>query len=96
MTEEEIDAVGHGRRPDFSDPAVAAAHDVTVALVHRREVDEATLEHAREALGERGLVEVVTLAGFYQMISGILNAFEPPPPDGDFEVLGPPTKGARP
>lgn len=96
VTEEEIDAVGHGRRPDFSDPAVAAAHDVTVALVHRREVDEATLEHAREALGERGLVEVVTLAGFYQMISGILNAFEPPPPDGDFDVVGPPTKGARP
>lgn len=91
----EIDAIGHGRRPEFDDPAVAAAHDVAVELVHRRRVDDATLERARDALGERGLVEVVTLVGFYQMISGVLTAFEPPPPDGDLEVVGPPTSGAR-
>lgn len=95
VTEEEIDAIGHGRRPEFADPAVAAAHDVAVALVHRRAVDDETLERARETLGERGLVEVVTLAGFYQLISGVLTTFEPPPPDGDFEVVGPPTSGAR-
>lgn len=92
----EIDAIGHGLRPDFQDAAVAAAHDVAVELVHRREVTDETLEQARTTLGERGLVEVITLAGFYQLISGLLNTFEPPPPDGDFEVVGPPTKGARP
>lgn len=96
VREEEIEAIGHGRRPEFSDPAVAAAHDVAVALVHQREVEDETLERAREALGERGLVEVVTLVGFYQLISGILEAFDPPPPDGDFEVVGPPTSGALP
>ena len=96
VSEEIIDAIGHGRRPDFDDPAVGAAHDVAVELVHHRKVEDATLERAREALGERGLVEVVTLTGFYQMISGVLTAFEPPPPDGDFEVEGPPTSGARP
>ena len=90
-----IDAIGHGRRPDFEDPAMGAAHDVAVELVHARKVEDTTLERAREALGERGLVEVVTLVGFYQMISGVLTAFEPPPPDGDFEVVGPPTSGAR-
>jgi len=94
ISDGEIDAVGHGIRPEFSNEAVAAAHDVAVALVHRREVEDETLERARGALGERGLVEVVTLVGFYQLISGVLTTFEPPPPSGDFDVVGPPTKGA--
>ena len=96
VTDAQIEAIGHGLPPDFDDPAVAAAHDVAVGLVHHREVDDATLERARGALGERGLVEVVTLVGFYQLVSGILTTFEPPPPSGDFVVVGPPTKGARP
>lgn len=95
ISEAEIDAIGHGKRPDFADDAVAAAHDVAVGLVHRRHVDDETIERARRDLGERGLVEVVTLVGFYQLISGVLTTFEPPPPADDLEVVGPPTHGAR-
>ncbi|MGH0029370.1 MAG: carboxymuconolactone decarboxylase family protein [Myxococcota bacterium] len=94
--EETIDAIGHGRRPALDDPAQAAAHDVAAALVHRRAVDDETLERARSALGERALVELVTLVGFYQLVSGVLNAFEPPPPSGDLPVVGPPTRGPNP
>lgn len=96
VSEAAIDAIGHGKRPDFADEAVAAAHDVAVALVHRRELDDETLARARSALGERELVEVVTLVGFYQLVSGVLKTFEPPPPSGDFTVVGPPTSGPNP
>ncbi len=91
VTDEMIDAIGHGRRPDFEDPAWAAAHDVAFELVHERNLGEDTLARAKEALGERSVVEVVTLVGFYQLVSGVLKSFEPPPPSGDFEVVGPPT-----
>jgi 4-carboxymuconolactone decarboxylase len=91
-----IDAIGHGKRPDFGDEQQAAAHDVAVGLVHRRELDDETLERARSALGERALVEVVTLVGFYQLVSGVLETFKPPGPSGDFPVEGPPTKGPNP
>jgi len=91
-----IDAIGHGQRPGLEDEALAAAHDVAVELVHQREVPSGTLERARNALGERGLVEVVTLVGFYQLVSGVLTTFEPPPPSGDLPVVGPPTSGPRP
>ena len=91
-----IDAIGHGKRPDFDDPECAAAHDVAIELVHERKLSEATLERARSVLGERALVEAVTLVGFYQLISGVLVSFEPPPPSGDLPVVGPPTKGALP
>jgi 4-carboxymuconolactone decarboxylase len=90
VTEEEIDAIGHGKRPDFADAHCAAAHDVAAALVHHRRVDDETLERARGVLGERALVEVVTLVGFYQLVSGVLETFHPPPPSGDLPVVGPP------
>ncbi len=96
VAEAAIDAIGHGKRPDFDDADCAVAHDVAVALVHRREVDSATLERAREVLGERALVEVVTLVGFYQLVSGVLESFKPPAPSGDFPVVGPPTRGPNP
>ncbi|MEN8159265.1 MAG: carboxymuconolactone decarboxylase family protein [Myxococcota bacterium] len=93
VPEAAIDAIGHGKRPGFEAADVAAAYDVAAALVHRRAIDDATLERARAALGERALVEVVTLVGFYQLVSGVLEAFEPPPPSGDLQVVGPPTQG---
>jgi 4-carboxymuconolactone decarboxylase len=93
VSEAAIEAIGHGRRPRFEQADTLAAYEVASALVHRRAVDAATLERARSALGERALVEVVTLVGFYQLVSGILNTFEPPPPSGDLQVVGPPTRG---
>lgn len=89
-----IDAIGHGERPDFAEADCGAAHDVAVALVHRRELDIETLERARGVLGERALIEVVTLVGFYQLVSGVLESFKPP--SADLPVVGPPTRGAIP
>jgi 4-carboxymuconolactone decarboxylase len=93
VSEAAIEAIGHGKKPDLAEPDVAAAYDVAASLVHRRTIDDTTLERARNALGERALVEVVTLVGFYQLVSGVLTTFEPPPPSGDLQVVGPPTQG---
>lgn len=86
-----IDAIGHGRRPDFEAEDCGAAHDVALDLVHHRRLGAETLERARSILGERALVEVVTLVGFYQLVSGVLESFQPPPPSDDLPVMGPPT-----
>jgi 4-carboxymuconolactone decarboxylase len=45
-------------------------------------VDEATWRCAREALGERGVVDLIAIMGYYALISITLNAFEVPVPDG--------------
>ena len=90
---EAIDAIGNGRRPELDDPEQAIAYEVARELVHERGLSEATLEKAKEILGERALVEVVTQVGFYQLVSGLLESFQPPPPSGDLEVTGPPTTG---
>lgn len=88
-----IDAIGHGKTPGFDDPVFEASYAVAHELVHRRRVETATLDRAKEVLGERAVVELVTLVGFYQLVSGVLETFHPPGPSGDFEVVGPPTSG---
>jgi nitroreductase/alkylhydroperoxidase family enzyme len=95
VPEPAIAAIAEGRRPDFEDAACQAAHDLAHQLVERRRLDPATLERAREALGERALVEVVTLVGFYQLVSGILESFHPPAPSADLPVVGVPSTTPR-
>lgn len=95
VSEAAIQAIGQGLRPRFEDAACQAAHDVAHALVARRQVDPALCARAREALGERALVEVVTLVGFYQLVSGILETFHPPGPSADLPVAGVPASAPR-
>ena len=84
-----IDAVAQRRPLPTDDAAINAAHDVAVELVHKRALAAATLERAKAVLGERALVETVMAVGFYQLVSGALESFHPPPPTG-IEIDGPP------
>jgi nitroreductase/alkylhydroperoxidase family enzyme len=95
VPETAIEAIGQGRRPPLDDASCQAAYDVAHELVAHRRIDPATLERAREGLGERALVEVVTLVGFYQLVSGILESFHPPGPSADLPVVGVPSTPPR-
>ncbi|MBM3685018.1 MAG: carboxymuconolactone decarboxylase family protein [Actinobacteria bacterium] len=79
---EVLEAIRLGRRPDLhGDDAIV--HDLAEAVVGpKHRVDDVLYARAVERLGERGTVEVVTLVGYYCMISAILNTFEIPRPDG--------------
>jgi len=90
VPESVIEAIGLGRRPEFDDDAMRVAHDVAYELVHRRRLADATLGDARKILGIRATVELITLVGFYQLVSGVLESFHPPGPSADLPVVGPP------
>ncbi len=47
-----------------------------------RRVSATTYRTAVEALGERGVVDLVGILGYYVLISMTINAFEVPLPDG--------------
>ena len=78
-----IDAIHHGERPLLSDLVEQAAYDFTSALLGTGRVNPALYESARTHLGDGGLVELVTLAGYYTLVSFTLNAFEVPLPGGE-------------
>ena len=83
VSEETIDAIRRGERPPLSDPVERAVYDFTAALLDTGKVDRATYDAARGRIGDEGLVELVTLAGYYTLVSFILNAFEVPLPAGE-------------
>jgi 4-carboxymuconolactone decarboxylase len=56
--------------------------EVVRALCRGHRLGDALFERARSELGHAKLVELVTLVGYYGMLSFVLNAFEVPGPEG--------------
>lgn len=83
VSDEAIEAIHHGERPPLSDPLEGAVYDFTVALLESGHVDAAVYEAARERIGDVGLVELVTLTGYYTLVSFTLNAFDVALPAGE-------------
>ena len=77
-----IAALEKGQRPDFDEEADDIVFDVTTELLDTRSVSDAAYEAALSEFGETGVVELVSLIGFYTMITLSLNAFQVPIPEG--------------
>jgi len=58
-------------------------HAVARQLVDDGHVDQVTYDAARELLGDRGIVELITLCGYYTLVSFTLNAFDVALPPGE-------------
>jgi len=74
-----IDALREGRRPDAMDADEALTHDFVGELLAHRGVADATYERARDRFGERGVVELSALVGYFMMVSLVLNVAHTPP-----------------
>jgi 4-carboxymuconolactone decarboxylase len=79
---EVIAAIAQGRTPDLAAADMKAVYDFSRELHETRRVSDVTYERAVAALGTDGVVELTVVAGYYTMISMILNTFEVEPPDG--------------
>lgn len=80
-----IDAIGEGNAPDFTLDDERAVYAAAYQLVRDGRLDEATYSAASELLGESQMVELISLCGYYTLISFTLNAFTVPLPDGAAE-----------
>lgn len=82
-----IDAIREGRAPE-GDAPLALAHGFVTELLETRRVAEATYRQAVKMFGERQVVELVILTGYYGLIACVLNAFEIPVPEGQTPPFG--------
>lgn len=80
---EVIDAIHRGERPPLTNPVERAVYDFTAALLETGKVEPAVYDAAHARIGDEGIVELVTLAGYYTLVSFTLNAFEVPLPAGE-------------
>jgi 4-carboxymuconolactone decarboxylase len=87
VAEAVIEAVRRRETPDFDDPAAAAVHDFARQLLETRGVGDATYATAVAALGEKGVVELIGILGYYSLVAMTLNTFEIMP-DEDAPAIG--------
>ncbi len=89
LAAEHIAAILDGRAPAFSDPAEAEIYDFTTALIQTGEVPLAAYTPVRSRWGDRGVVELTAVIGYYSAVAMMLNAHMVPAPEGTPEVFGP-------
>lgn len=78
-----IEALRQGEVPSFERDDEQIVYEVARQLLNDRRVTDATYASAESLLGETGMVELVTLVGYYCLISMMLNVFEVPLPEGE-------------
>ena len=88
MDPEVVAAIAARRPPPLRDEEERAVFDVATSLFATRRVPEALYRRGVEVLGERGLVELVALVGYYSMVALTLNAFEIGLPENVMPELG--------
>jgi 4-carboxymuconolactone decarboxylase len=77
-----VDAIGRGEDPLFEADDERAVYAVARQLSHCGRLDQETYSAAHQFLGDAGMVELVSLCGYYTLVSFLLNAFDVPlPPD---------------
>ncbi|QKG58596.1 carboxymuconolactone decarboxylase family protein [Hymenobacter sp. BRD128] len=75
-----IRALVAGQKPTGLAPEESVAFDVTQRLTARHQIDTELYERAIVTFGEKGMVDMIYLAGHYMTISGLLNTFTVPAP----------------
>jgi 4-carboxymuconolactone decarboxylase len=82
-----IDAIRDRRTPVFDDSKGRIIYDVSKSLHEGHGVSKALYDEAVTQLGERGIVEIIGLCGYYTMVSMTLNTFEFELPEGEVSEL---------
>jgi 4-carboxymuconolactone decarboxylase len=77
-----VDAIGRDEEPPFVAEDERTVYTVARELTRTGQLGQESYDAARELLGDAGLVELISLCGYYTLISFLLNAFDVPLPAG--------------
>jgi 4-carboxymuconolactone decarboxylase len=89
LSEEIIRAIGEGRRPPAMRPDEETAHDFCDELLRTKGVCDFTYRRAVEAFGERGVIDLLGVAGYFITVSMVMNVAHTPPPHAGVSPLPP-------
>ena len=82
VSEAIVAAIGHGEDPPFQADDERVIYAVARQLTETGQLDGDGYSAAHRLLGDEGMVELVSLCGYYSLISFMLNAFDVPLPPG--------------
>jgi 4-carboxymuconolactone decarboxylase len=82
LSEAVIDDLQAGRRPTSLQPDEAIVYDFSTEMRETRRVSDKTFAAAKSLLGEQGVMDLIGLMGYYDLVSMSLNTDRYPLPDG--------------
>ncbi len=90
-----VDAVAAGKRPVSMQHDEEVVYNFCSELLATKQVSDASFDAAVKLLGERGVVDVIGVMGYYQLVSMLLNSDRYPMPNGTTPELKllPPSDG---
>jgi len=88
LPDDVVEAVRTGARPELGRDDLAVAYEVVTEYFATNRLSGKTYERAVGILGERGLIDLIGVAGYYGLVSMTLNIAEVAVPAGEREPLG--------
>jgi len=82
LSDEAIQDLRAGKKPAGLSPLQEKALAAADCVLDRKSIPPGLQGQLEKELGIKGLIELVVLCGFYQMIAGVIFAFEVPLPPG--------------
>jgi 4-carboxymuconolactone decarboxylase len=76
------DELALGNRPSAMSDDEAAVYEFCIQLHRTRNVDDATFNRALALFGDRGVVDLIGVSGYYAAVSMTLNVAQVMPPEG--------------
>jgi 4-carboxymuconolactone decarboxylase len=83
------DAIAAGKRPSAMPPDEEVVYNFATELLEKKQVSDATFDAAKKLLGERGVVDLISVMGWYGTVSMYLNVDRYPLPEGTQPELKP-------
>ncbi|MGI9005336.1 MAG: carboxymuconolactone decarboxylase family protein [Streptosporangiaceae bacterium] len=77
-----VEAIGRGEEPPITADDERVVYAAVRELVTAGRLSPPAYEAAQRLLGDEGMIELVSLCGYYTLISYLLNAFDVPLPGG--------------
>jgi 4-carboxymuconolactone decarboxylase len=75
-------AIAEGRRPTGMAKDEEVVYDLLTEALQNKSVSDATYDRGVEQFGERNLVDLLAIAGYYAMLAMLLNVARTPLPEG--------------
>jgi 4-carboxymuconolactone decarboxylase len=73
LSESTIQAIATGKRPGSMDPSESALYDFATELLNTKQVSDPVFKAAVDKFQERGVVDLISVMGYYHFVSMLLN-----------------------
>ncbi len=76
------DAIAEGRRPAGMSADQEMLYDFTTELIQNKSISDPTYARVLKRFGEKGVIDVVSITGYYTLLAMVLNVARTPPDKG--------------